>query len=345
MSTEIESWKEEKQSAYLYRILSEVERGTHREQLFADLAKTAEGQASIWVTALKNKGMEIPEEFTPSLRARLVAQLMRRLGPVFVKQVLAATKVRGMSVYNNHSVGHEMPTLESLAEKTHRASRSGGNLRAAVFGLNDGLVSNASLILGVAAAATQNSVILISGVAGLLAGAFSMAAGEYISVKSQRELFEYQIGLEREELELYPKEEAKELAIIYEAKGVARADAQRIADQMIADPTKALDTLAREELGLNPEDLGSPWGAAIFSFCSFALGAIVPLLPFMLMPGAQALWVMLSVSAVSLFLVGSALSLFTGRSFVYGGLRMLTIGAAAGCATYSIGKILGVTLN
>ncbi len=158
-----------------------------------------------------------------------------------------------------------------------------------MFGVNDGLVSNASLILGVAGASSDAHVVLLTGVAGMCAGAFAMATGEYVSVRSQRELFEYQIGLEREELAQYPEAEAQELALIYAAKGLPPEEALRLATQIVADPEHALDTLAREELGLNPDELGSPWGAAISSFVSFAVGALLPLAPFMLMSGPRTL--------------------------------------------------------
>jgi VIT1/CCC1 family predicted Fe2+/Mn2+ transporter len=238
-----------------------------------------------------------------------------------------------------------MPDASSGVERRHRGLAGGGNLRAAVFGVNDGLVSNASLILGVAGAAAEPGIILLSGVAGLLAGAFSMAAGEYVSVRSQREMYEYQIGLERDELEAYPEEEAKELALIYEARGLAWLEAKRLADSMIADPERGLDTLAREELGLNPDELGSPWGAAAFSFLSFAAGALIPLLPFLLGKSAWSLYVSIALTAAALFAVGSTLSLFTGRGALHGGGRMLLIGGAAGALTFAIGKLLGVTLG
>ncbi|MFN3594875.1 MAG: VIT1/CCC1 transporter family protein, partial [Thiobacillaceae bacterium] len=229
-------------------------------------------------------------------------------------------------------------------ERRHRTA-DGGNLRAAVFGVNDGLVSNASLILGVAGAGTEPALIVLSGAAGLLAGALSMAAGEYVSVRAQKEFFEYQIGLEREELKQYPKEEAAELALIYTAKGVPREEAQRMAERLISDPDKALDTLAREELGLNPEELGSPLGAAISSFLAFAVGAAIPLAPYLLLSGETALTGTILVTAVSLFGVGSALSLFTGRPAWQGGLRMLAIGGGAGLLTWLIGRALGVALG
>lgn len=336
-----EGWHEEKRSAYLYRVMAEAEAGTPRAELFHGLAAEAEGQAGIWA---RKAGVAVPE-YVPDLRARMVAALVRRYGPRGLRSVLVAMKVRGLSVYSHAAPGHPLPTTLEEVGKRHRSVSGGGNLRAAVFGVNDGLVSNASLILGVAGASANNSIILLSGVAGLLAGAFSMAAGEYVSVRSQREMFEHQIGLERDELAQYPEEEAEELALIYAARGLPRADAQKLAKAIIATPAQALDTLAREELGLNPDELGSPWGAAIFSFLSFAAGALAPLLPFFAFAGARALLVSIAVTALALFAVGAAISLFTGRSALRDGLRMLAIGAAAGALTYAIGKALGVSVT
>jgi len=335
-----EGWHEEKRSAYLYRVMAEAEAGTPRAELFRGLAVEAENQAGIWA---RQAGSAQPE-YAPDLRARMIAALVRRYGPRPLRSVLVAMKVRGLSVYSHAAPGHPVPTTLEDVGKRHRGVSGGGNLRAAVFGVNDGLVSNASLILGVAGASANNSMILLSGVAGLLAGAFSMAAGEYVSVRSQREMFEHQIGLEREELAQYPEEETEELALIYAARGLPREDAQKLAKALIADPAKALDTLAREELGLNPEDLGSPWGVAIFSFLSFAAGALVPLLPFFALGGERALLVSIVFTALTLFGVGAVISLFTGRSALRDGLRMLAIGSAAGALTYAIGNLLGVSL-
>ena len=337
----LEGWREEKRSAYLYRAMAEAEAGTPRAELFRGLAVEAENQAGIWAR-LASAGVT---EYAPDLRARMVAALVRRYGPRPLRSVLVAMKVRGLSVYSHAAPGHPLPTTLEEVGKRHRGVSGGGNLRAAVFGVNDGLVSNASLILGVAGASANNSIILLSGVAGLLAGAFSMAAGEYVSVRSQREMFEHQIGLERDELAQYPEEEAEELALIYAARGLAREDALKLAKAIIADPAQALDTLAREELGLNPEELGSPWGAAIFSFLSFAAGALAPLLPFLALGGDRALPVSIGITALALFAVGAAISLFTGRSALRDGLRMLAIGAAAGGLTYAIGRMLGVSLS
>lgn len=338
-------WREEMSAAWLYRTLAEVERGTPRERLFASLAREAESQAAIWAEAAKRGGATVPAAFAPSVRMRLVAALARRYGPRPVRGVLAAMKVRGLSVYSHAQPGHPAPTsIEEMASR-HRGLGAGGNLRAAVFGVNDGLVSNTSLILGVAGAAASGEVILLTGVAGLLAGAFSMAAGEWVSVRSQREMFEYQIGLERAELAEYPAEEARELALVYEARGLPADEAAALATATIADPAKALDTLAREELGLNPDELGSPWGAAGASFLSFAVGALVPLAPFLVLSGPAALGASVGIAAAALFAVGATISLFTGRSALRDGLRMLAIGAAAGAVTYAAGSLLGVSLG
>jgi len=336
-----EGWLDETRSAYLYRVIAEVERGSPRAELFEKLAHEAEAQAAIWA---KNAGLASVPAFVPDLRTRIVAGLLRRYGARAMRGILAAMKVRGLSVYSHAAPGH--PALTSVEEvgKRHRGIAGGGNLRAAVFGINDGLVSNASLILGVAGASSSNDIILLSGVAGLLAGAFSMAAGEYVSVRSQREMYEHQIGLERAELAEYPEEEAEELALIYAARGMSVRDAHDLAGRTIADPRHALDTLAREELGLNPEALGSPRGAALSSFFSFGVGALVPVLPFLFARGEGALVAAVALTAAALFGVGSMISLFTGRSAFRDGFRMLVIGGGAGAVTYFVGKLLGVSL-
>ncbi len=207
-----------------------------------------------------------------------------------------------------------------------------------------GLVSNTCLVMGVAGAAAEPSVLILTGVAGLLAGAFSMAAGEFISMLSQKEMFEHQIAQERDELERYPKEEAEELALIYAARGLPLAEARDVATKLIANPEQALDTLAREELGLNPDDLGSPSGAAISSFIAFSIGASLPLIPFLLglSPGVP---IAAAISGAALAVVGAVLSLFSGRSALLGGLRMLLIGSAAAAATYSIGSLFNVATS
>jgi VIT1/CCC1 family predicted Fe2+/Mn2+ transporter len=342
MSHPYESWQEEKRSAWLYRVVAECERGTPRSALFNELAQAADDQADIWLAAIAQRGDPVPAPFHPDLRTRVVAGMTRVFKPRAMRGVLAAMKVRGMVLYTQNPP-HPTPLNRDDIGKRHRSGATGNALRAGVFGVNDGLISNAALIFGVAGASPEPSIIVLTGVAGLLAGAFSMAAGEYVSVRSQREMFEYQIGLERDELETYPEEEAAELALIYAAKGMDSADARRLADKLMEDPELALDTLAREELGLNPDELGSPWVAATSSFSAFTAGAALPLLPFLL-GHSHALGTSIGLTALGLFVVGASMSLFTGRHALTSGLRMLAIGGAAGLATYFIGAWLGVSL-
>jgi len=342
----VEHWREEKASAWLYRVLAASEPSQNARELFAHLAEAAEQQAATWEASMRAKGESAPT-FEPGARERIVATLIRTLGGRRIQPVLAAVKVRGLSVYNSPAPheGHVMPTSRDDFGSRHRSVGAGGALRASVFGVNDGLVSNASLIIGVAGAGVDARSILLSGIAGLLAGAFSMAAGEYVSVRSQRELFEHQISLEREELDEYPDQEAEEIALIYAARGLELGAARQLAKKLISDPERALDTLAREELGLNPDDLGSPWGAALSSVAAFALGAALPLAAFWFAPPAGAMAWSASTSAAALFLIGGSLSLFTGRSFLWSALRMTLIGAAAAGATWSIGRWLGVAVS
>jgi len=339
MSAALDSWRHEKESAWLYAAVAAAEPDPHKRRLFEQLGAAAEEQAAHWSPR---------RDFKPSLRARIVARMVRRFGPRALRSVLAAMKLRGLSLYSAAPItpGHPMPTSLEEVGARHR-SAVGDNLRAAVFGVNDGLISNTSLVLGVAGAgATQHSV-LITGLAGLLAGALSMAAGEYVSVRSQREMYEYQIALERAELAEYPQEEAEELALIYEARGVALDQARQLTRALLARPEQALDALAREELGLNPDSLGAPWGAAAWSFGSFALGAALPLVPFLagLTGNRDTVLAAGAIALLSLAGVGMALSLFTGRDAWRGAWRMAAIGGGAGAVSFCIGKAIGEVLQ
>jgi vacuolar iron transporter family protein len=239
-----------------------------------------------------------------------------------------------------------VPHPGPVTEQGAAVGGKSGALRAAIFGLNDGLVSNVSLIFGVAGAGVSNSVVIVAGVAGLLAGAFSMGAGEYVSMRVQREVFERLIHQEAHELGSQPEAEQQELIDIYMRKGLPRELAERVAEEVHKDPQLALDTHAREELGLDPEGgLGNPWAAAGSSFATFALGAIVPLLPFVVTEGTTAVLIASALAGVTLFGVGAAVSRLTGRPLWLSGLRMLGIGAAAAGITYTVGKILDVTVT
>ncbi|MFJ6073391.1 VIT1/CCC1 transporter family protein [Streptomyces sp. NPDC093065] len=225
---------------------------------------------------------------------------------------------------------------------THR-DVNGGWLRPAVFGAMDGLVSNLALMTGVAGGTASQQTVVISGLAGLAAGAFSMAAGEYTSVASQRELVEAELDVERRELRRHPADEEAELAALYEARGVEPELAREVARQLSSDPEQALEIHAREELGIDPSDLPSPTVAAVSSFGSFALGALLPVLPFLL--GASALWPAVLLALAGLFLCGAVVAKVTARSWWYSGLRQLGLGGAAAGVTYLLGSLFGTVVG
>lgn len=343
MNDLINNWREEKRSAYLYRILAAKEKN-NRQILFNELAKAAEDQALVWQAAVEKAGFSVPKSYKPDLRSHIAALLIRKLGPRKIRMILAALKVRGMSVYSTDDIGHPMPKSLEDVGRHHKGLDKGGSLRAAVFGVNDGLISNTGLILGMLGASANYHFLVISGISGLLAGSFSMAAGEFVSMKSQREMFEYQIGLEKEELDLYPQEEAEELALIYEARGLPKEDARKMAHALIQNPDKALDALAKEELGLDPQQLGSPIAAAVSSFFSFALGAMVPVFPYLLNINNWGLMGVVVLTGIALLIVGMLISLFTGKNAWLSGLRMLLIGAVTGFVTYMIGHYIAVVV-
>jgi VIT1/CCC1 family predicted Fe2+/Mn2+ transporter len=312
--------------------------GTHA---VADLVQALEGDEEAAYV-----GQESPEVAAIAEDERQHAEIWKRLGEA---RPNGGGPLRHDAQAGRDGVQEAVRTRDPAEirrrERWHRSGRS-GTLRAVIFGVSDGLVSNLSLVMGVAGASTQEPrVILLAGIAGLIAGASSMAAGEYISMQSQRELFERQIDLERAELEAMPEEEEAELAAIYRAKGFTADEAATIAGRLFADREGVLDTLVREELGLDPDELGSPWGAAFGSFVAFALGAAVPVVPYLVTDGAPAFYGALVLSLAALFAVGAGVSVLTGRSTVYSGLRQVGIGAVAATVTYGVGALIGVAVS
>lgn len=324
-------WREEMTASWLTAAVARAEKDAVAAKVFESLAAESAKQAALIAPSPA-------PAFHPSLRARSVAGLARMFGPRRVRPLLAAAKVRGISLYSGLPAGHATPTDVDEIGTRHRR---GGGVRAAVFGVNDGIISNTSLVMGMTGAAAANDVVFLTGVAGLLAGAFSMAAGEFVSVRTQREMFEHQIAQEKEELALYPEQEAAELALIYAARGMPADEARAFAKKIVADPALAINVLAREELGLDPDNLGSGTAAALWSFLSFAIGAMLPVIPFALGLAAPSM-IAAGIAAIALFSVGAATSLFSGRNALLGGVRMLSIGAAAGAATFFIGRLFGV---
>ena len=255
----------------------------------------------------------------------------------------------------NYPVKFLLQRRWQLNDRLHRTAYSSylgghynatsGNLRAAVLGINDGLVSNFSLVMGVAGGVSDTGIVLLAGIAGLLAGAFSMAAGEYVSMRSQRDVYEYQIDLERTEIEIRPKEEEEKLAQIYQAKGLSRDEASTIAKRMMLDPEIVLDTITREELGLNPTELGSPLGASFSSFIAFVAGALVPIVPYIFDADTNAVILSAILSAVALLSVGATLSWMTNKSAIRGALRMVLAGGAAATVTFAVGSLIGISIS
>lgn len=300
----------------------------------ADLVKALEGD---------EEGIYVAQGASPEVAA--IAADEREHAEIWERLKSAAQVAPDLPGRDGVAIARGARTAAEVGEheRWHRTGRS-GTLRAVIFGVSDGLVSNLSLVMGVTGAAAEPRFILLAGIAGLLAGACSMAAGEYISMQSQRELFERQIALERAEMEAMPEEEEAELAASYRSKGFAPDEAARIAHRIFQQPDAALDLLVREELGLDPSELGSPWGAAVGSFLSFAVGAAIPVVPYVFAGGTTALAVSLGLSVAALFAVGAGVSLLTGRGVLFSGVRQLGIGLAAAAVTYGIGSLIGVSL-
>ena len=359
-----ENYLKEQDGIALYRAMAGAEKDPARAEVFNKLAHAEERHAAKWANLLKANGALVPG-YRPGSRVRLLGWFSRRFGTQHVLPVVSGLELRDQDAYAGQAEAGGMSAEERGHSRTlrvmhlhaetqpasilkndrwHRTGYS-GSLRAAVFGANDGLLSNFSLVMGVSGADVSPRYVLLTGVAGLLAGAFSMAAGEYVSVRSQRELYEEQIALEQQELEMSPAEEKEELSLIYQAKGIPEEQAERLADQILSNPQTAIETLAREELGLDPSSLGSPWTAAFSSFVSFGIGAAVPVIPFFIFTGPSVLIASAGLCGLALFTVGSLISVFTGRSMIFSGLRMLGIGALAAALTYAIGHLLGVSIT
>lgn len=347
----------------LYRFMAAAEQDGQRAAIFEKLAQNEERHAQRWAKLIQSGGGSVPAH-KPSARVRLLGWTARRFGTRRVVPIISSMEARDEAGYMRQPEAAGLPAEERAhsrtllamegktssqesiagAERWHVTASAGG-LRAAVFGVNDGLLSNFSLVMGFAGAEAKPEYIILAGVAGLLAGSFSMAAGEYVSVRAQREVFEQQIAIEKEELEMSPKEEEEELSLIYQAKGIPEHEASQLAQRIIQNPKTAIDTLAREELGLDPTGLGSPWTAAMSSFFAFVVGAFVPVAPYLLTTGTKAWIVSAALSFCALFTVGALLSIFTARGPMVSGARMLGIGLLVSAITYFVGWTLGVSVG
>lgn len=353
-------------ASFLYQKLADHESDATIAHVFSQMSDIERSHAEAFA---RKENIPVEELMRPSWRAKTLNAIGKVFGYDYVLGVLMDTEKSISSAVITHKQKAQMPVtsgdtahvkiLRSILEKEdkvtgtqlskfERKHRSvGGNaIRAAVLGGNDGLVSNFSLVMGIAGATAGQEGVLLAGLAGLLAGALSMSLGEWISVKSSQELYENQMQIEMDELETNPEGELKELALIYIAKGIPEEQANTMAADIMKDKTHAHDVLVREELGINAEELkGSAAEAAVYSFILFAIGAVIPVLPFMFTSGMKAIVISVSLSAAGLFLIGAAITLFTGKNVWYSGFRQVLFGLAAAAITFGIGKLIGVSVG
>ncbi|MBI4312595.1 MAG: VIT1/CCC1 transporter family protein [Chloroflexi bacterium] len=351
----------EREAVALYSAMLVAEKDAERAQVFRELVESEKRHAALWARKLGLQGQPAPRY---TLRVRALGAIARLAGtrralPLLLRiegddtrmyggdaeavQVMVEGEEHTQKLLGLHN-GHPSPRREVTGQGWESAA-SGGAFRAGVLGANDGLVSNFGLVYGVAGGASDPHIILLAGVAGLLAGAFSMAAGEYVSMRADRDLSEARIEKERQELEEFPQEEQEELALMYRMKGLTKEEADTLAARVMQDKAVALDTMMREELGLDPNQLGSPWGAAVSSFVAFSVGASIPVLPYLFAVNAAAFMASGVLSGLALLLVGGFLAYVSKKNPVWGSLRMLLIGLAAAAVTNAIGRLVGVALE
>lgn len=361
---DLRSIQTEVDATFLYKKLADNEENKEVADIFRQMSEIESSHADAFLKKLNLSPDKMP---LPSFRAKTLNRIGKIFGYDYVlgvlmdtekslsnsiinlkkqtKQPITGTEVNHIKVLRNIIEQSEI-SGSSIARFESRHRSVGGNaLRAAVLGGNDGLVSNFSLVMGVAGATAGQEGVLLAGLAGLLAGALSMALGEWISVKSSLELYENQMQIEMEELETHPENEMKELELIYKAKGIPAEQAKEMAAEIIRNPEHAHELLVKEELGINAEELkGSAFEAALYSFFLFAIGAIIPVFPFMFLSGINAILLSTAASAVGLFIIGAAITLFTGKSIWFSGFRQVIFGLAAAAITFGIGKLIGVSV-
>ncbi len=367
----LENWQDERNSAALYQALAEIEKNPQLKEIYRRMGQAEEKHSIFWEAKLRASNQTVPARHTLSWRTRVLILLAKSFGPKFVLPTISTMEQMDSHSYDIQTDARleKLPQQEqsharllkaitggsrgkglegsqvARLEGRHRAT--GGNaLRAAVLGANDGLVSNLSLVMGVAGADMVAKTVLVTGLAGLIAGACSMAMGEWLSVQSARELYLRQIAVEKQEIAEVPDEEAEELSLIYQSKGLPEEEATNLANRLIHNQSNALDTLSREELGIDPAELGgSPWSAALTSFGLFALGAIVPVISFFFMQGFGAVLTSLLLSSLALFLIGAAITLLTGRNVLFSGFRQVLFGLLAAGITFGIGRLIGAAIT
>ena len=356
-------WQDEADAAYLYRILAAAEPDQNKKDVYSRLAEAEDRHVVVWGDLMTSHGHP-PKKFEPSGRAKLLARIGKVFGPGFLLPMLLQEEGREVKAYLDmhratprgapgggealtlakESAEHAT-TLAGIAGKSgepwHR-TESGGFLRNVVYGFNDGLTANFGLVAGVIGAATtdQHAAIVVAGVAGAIADALSMGSSGYLAAKSEREVYDYEIAMEKDEIALMPEIERDELALIYEAKGMDRAQANQLATQIMADPARMLQEQVQEELKIGEQTI-SPLREGWVTGVATAFGAVIPVFPFFLTSGRQAIILSFGVSMLSHFLVGAARSVFTGRSVFRSGLDMFVVGVGVAIVGYYAGNLVG----
>ncbi len=361
----LRNWKDERESAALYDALAGIERDPRLSQVFRKLAESEREHAAFWEERLRSQGLTVPQ-FRPSLRTRTMVQLARQFGVAFVLPSITTRELADHERYSSQEDasaagltsqerGHAA-VMRRIAAYGARGDGEGGprsttgnlsnNLRAAVLGANDGLASNFCLLMGVAGGGASGATILLTGVAGLIAGACAMALGEWLSVTNALEMARSQMDVDVHQLHASTVWQRTELALIYEANGMPEDEAARAAERVISQDPHAINTLIREERVISSIHLGAnPTSAAVFSFVLFAAGACVPVVPFLFNASTPVIVVSIVASLLALFALGLLTSFFNGRSPLFSGLRQLLIGAAAAAVTYAAGRLFGVAVG
>jgi predicted membrane protein (TIGR00267 family) len=352
-------YRDERDAAFLYRAMAAVESNGERKQLFERLARVEDRHVQRWTELYQASGQPLPA-YSTALRTRLLAWAARRFGTSLILPLLLAEEGREVQAYlglarqstdrSTHAAAVDIASDSAMHARELSAvmgrdgepwhvGGSGGYLRSVVYGFNDGLTANFGLVAGVVGASVAPHIVIVSGIAGAIADALSMGASGYLAAKSEAEVQAHQIEMERHEMRLMPDLEEDELAVIYEAKGLSPERARETAREMMRDPAQALDAMVREELNIHPAEL-APLKDGVVTGLATAIGAFIPIVPFLLMSFRDALWVSLAVSMLAHFAIGAARSLFTGRSLWASGRDMFLVGFGVAAVGYAIGELV-----
>jgi VIT1/CCC1 family predicted Fe2+/Mn2+ transporter/rubrerythrin len=362
------NWQREIEGAYLYRRLADLARTPAMKKTLAEMADQEEVHAAMWAERIQGENPDNRPP-NPDLRIRMTVWLARWFGPEAVLGLLINDEASDITTYANQAQRFEGETetyqrvlsdeathARALArlrnpestgpstEPWHRGAKAGGWLRDIVYGFNDGLTANFGLVTGVLGASVSDKTVLLAGFAGLLADALSMAASGYLAARSEQQVREHHLALERAELRFMPEEERQELAHYFEQKGLPAEEAASAADRLMKDPQAALTELAREELGIDPNAQESPLQEGIVTGIATGLGAVIPILPFLFLSGAVAVWTAIIISMIGHFVVGAGRAVFTGRPALRSGFDMFVVGMGVALVTYVLGQIFGVNL-